>query len=341
MLRSQTDLTAWKEAIEEHRPKSDGSNRTMTSFTNHLIEVDEPSAEFLQASPMWDCSKRKLLNSRKFSFRSPPKTDPKSTLALAETALRKATALEPKGPGDSDLIEFLDCTSALKDADAHSLNEEERFAFFLNVYHVMIMHAFIVLGRPDSSFKWLSYFKNTAYQCADDIFSIAELEHNIIRAQMSYPSQFLSRFVVPKSQYKFALTKADIRVNFVLNCGSLSIPISSVPVYTPDKLGKQLDRVTRAFVAETVSVKPKGSKDVTISLPRICQWFADDFGDGSTSDILKAIEPFLDEDKKNCLNRLWNDKKLTYDIGIWNVKFLPYEFECRFLTLDQDGANTS
>lgn len=341
MLPSEEHLSAWMEAIVQHRPTPDSTSRSMTSFTNHLIEVDEPSEEFLQRSPMWDCNKRKLLNCRKFSFRTPVKTDPQSTLVLAETALRKATSLEPKGPNDSDLIEFLDCVSALKEADAHSLDETQRLAFFLNIYHVMIMHAFLVLGKPDSSLKWLSYFTNIAYQCADDIFSLAELEHNIIRAHMSYPSQFLSRFVLPKSYYHCALTKPDIRINFALNCGSLSIPTSSVPLYIPAQLEEQLERVTRAFLAGSVSVKPRGLRDASVSLPRVLQWYADDFGDGGTSDILKQIEPYLDVEQQQYLKRLWNERKQIYDIGIWNVKFLAYSFECRFLTLEPVPTSSS
>lgn len=336
MVPSEDDLKSWLDAIGHHRPSQGSFAQAMNSFTNHLIDVDEPTAEFLQRSSMWECHKRQLLNCRKFSFRFPHETSPQTTLALAEAALRKVTSLEPKGSNDSDLIAFLDCAAALKEADPHSLNETERFAFFLNIYHIMIMHSYLVLGPPDSSLKWPSYFNNVSYQCGDDIFSLAELEHNIIRAEMSYPSQFLSRFVVPKSQYRFALTKPDLRINFALNCGSLSIPTNSVPIYTPTKLEEQLDNVTRAFLGGTVSVKPKGARDATITLPRVCQWFADDFGDGSTSDILKAVEPFLDADQQKCLSRLWNERKQSYDLGIFSVKYHAYIFECRFLVLESD-----
>jgi Protein of unknown function (DUF1769)/Protein of unknown function, DUF547 len=334
MFRSASEIHSWIAAIGDHRPVRHAL-ATTNSFSNHLIDADEPSSEFLRTSAMWDCSKRKLLNARKFSFRTPAKTDPASTLALAENALRKAAALDPKGSDDFDLIEFLDCSSALKEADAHALNEDQRSAFFLNVYHIMIMHAFIVLGPPDSSLRWLTYFNTIAYQCADDIFSLSELEHNIIRAEMSFPSQFLSRFVLPKSHYIFALTKKDIRFNFALNCGSLSIPMATVPVYMPDKLNEQLDKTTRAFLTDAVSVKPKGPRDASVVLPRVCQWFADDFGEGSTADVVKAIQPFLGPDQKLCLQRLWNDRKQTYDLGIFNVKYSNYSFECRHLTLEQ------
>jgi len=338
MFKRESEIHEWVDAILEHRPDPQWV-QSANSFSNHLIDVDEPSSEFLRSSSMWDSSKRKLLNCRKFSFRTPATTDPKSTLALAEMALRKAAALDPKGTSDEDLIEFLNSASALKEADAHGLNDEERCAFFLNVYHVMIMHAFMVLGPPDSSLKWLTYFNTTAYQCADDVFSLSELEHNIIRATMSFPSQFLSRFVVPKSHYQFALTKRDIRISFALNCSSYSIPMNTVPIYIPDTLDIQLDKTTRTFLAGTVVIKPKGSRDAAVLLPRVCQWFADDFGDGSAGDIIKTIQPYLGDDSKAILKRLWNERKQTYELGIFNPKYSTYSFECRFLTLEEEEEN--
>jgi hypothetical protein len=333
MFHSEEARNVWESCIKERRP-THGVQGSATSFTNHLIDVDEPIEEFLQKSTMWDCNKRRILNCRQLSFRAPSAENARSALVLAEEALIKATALQPKGPNDSDLTEFLDCAAALKEADAHTLNEDERLAFFINVYHVMIMHAYIVLGPPDSSFKWVTYFNSIAYQCSDDIFSLPELEHNIIRAEMSFPSQFLSRFILPKSQYRFALTRPDFRINFALNCGSLCMPSGAVPLYKPESIHERLDSVTRSFANWTVSVKQKGSRDISISLPRVCQWFAYDFGDGSASDVMKVIEPYLSKEKRNILNGMWNERRQCYDLGIWNVKYSPYSFECRFLTLD-------
>ncbi|KAG7360558.1 DUF547 domain containing protein [Nitzschia inconspicua] len=334
MFSSKESRDSWMTTVNG-LPKA--THRTSRSFTNHLFEVDDPMEEFLHKSTMWDCQKRRILNCRKLSFRTKCAISPKETLGLAEEALAKVMALQPKGPDDSDLCDFLDCVAALKVADAYSLNEQERLAFFLNVYHVFIMHAYIVLSPPDSSLKWINYFNTIAFQVSDDIFSLAELEHNVIRAEMSNPSQFLSRFVLPKSYYLFALTKADFRINFALNPGSLSMPTSRVPLYKPERLNEQLDIVTRDFVALTVSIKQKGTKDVNITLPRVCQWFEKDFGSGqSASDVLVTLLPFLSQEKKDALQTIWNSKKNSYDIGVFSLKYLPYNYECRFLTFEKE-----
>lgn len=328
MFSSEEERDSWIEVLETIR-----RDRSTRLYATELLQFEIPVDEFLSKSTMWSCQKRKLLNFRRYSFRTPRSKPPEETLQLAERALAKVLALKPKGANDSDLREFLDCAASLKEADAHSLNEEEKCAFFLNVYHIMIMHSYIILGPPASGSEWISYFNNIAYQCSDDIFSLAELEHNIIRAKMSYPSNFLSRFVLPKSQYHFALARPDFRLNFVLNSGSLSMPSSVVPVYRAASLNEQLNSITKDFVGYTVYVRHKGKNDVQVSLPRLCQWFAEDFGpNASASDVIVAVNPYLSNEKREDLSLIWNSKKKTYDIGIFGVKYLPFNYECRFLT---------
>jgi len=311
--------------------------RSARSFTTELFGYENSVQEFLGKSTMWNCQKRKILNCRRCSFRTPRSKTPEETLQLAERALAKVLSLKPKGANDSDLREFLDCAAALKETDASSLNEEEKCAFFVNVYHTMIMHSYIIFGPPVSGTEWVSYFNNIAYQCSDDIFSLAELEHNIIRAKMSYPSSFLSRFILPKSQYRFALARPDFRLNFALNPGSLSVPTSVVPIYKTETLNQQLNNITEEYVGYTVYVRQKGKNDVQITLPRVCQWFAEDFGpNASASDVMFAIEPYLSSQKRDTLRLIWNSKKKTYDIGIFSLKYLSFNYECRFLTASSE-----
>merc|ERR1711902_427763 len=114
-----------------------------------------------------------------------------------------------------------------------NLNSTEKTAFFINLYHIMISHSYLVLGLPPSNgFKWISHFNMISYQCADEIFSLAELEHCIIRDSMSYPfnnNALVKNYIIPKSKYEMALSINDFRINFALNCGSVSNP-ETIPV---------------------------------------------------------------------------------------------------------------
>jgi len=298
---------------------SEGSDTRSCISYDALLMVDDPIEEFLHKSSSWRCRKRRILNCRQFSFGGlDQRLDPS---ALVGEALRRALSPTEEDSEDENLRAFLDSASALKNVDVNQLNEKERMAFFLNLYHVMIMHTFLVLGTPGSTLKWIACFNTIAYQCSDDIFTLSELEHCIIRSAMNYPSQIVSKIVLPKSRYRFALTQADYRINFALNCGSPSCP-GNVPIYTASSLDKALDYTAYSYLQQTVMAWPRAKNGVVLSLPRVCRWFSEDFGNGSTGDVLRLVKKFLDDDKQ----KLLSNTNIT-------VKYLPFIYECRQLVL--------
>jgi len=169
-------------------------------------------------------------------------------------------------------------------------------------------------------------------QVGDDIFSIAELEHCIIRAKMTSPAQMFSRFVIPKTRYQMALKTGDFRINFALNCGSLSSP-SKVLIYRPEELNEQLDAATRLYLKTSVTYRRTSAGDLEIKLPKICQWFAEDFGT-SRQNMLKLLVPFFDDDLRRQLENCWRGNEQKFDMSCCEIRYHPYSFECRpLLTL--------
>ena len=92
-----------------------------------------------------------------------------------------------------------------------------------------------------------------------DVFTIAELEHNIIKSGFSRSSiGLISQIFIPQSRYSFAVGRRDYRLGIIIiiilyyyyhhylflvfanNCGSMSMP-PRVPIYDPVNLEKQLD----------------------------------------------------------------------------------------------------
>ena len=53
-------------------------------------------------------------------------------------------------------VEFMDGLSLLQRADisALPLASDELLCLFLNLYHLLLLHAFLVVGPPDSQSKW-------------------------------------------------------------------------------------------------------------------------------------------------------------------------------------------
>lgn len=125
-----------------------------------------------------------------------------------------------------------------------------------------------------------------------------------------------------------ALQKADHRINFALNPGSMSNP-SKVLLYAPEHLDKQLDAATALYL-ERASVISKGSNDIIVQLPRICQWFMDDFG--SEEDVLEKIGPFLKTDDRA---RYINAKSTGLNVS---VRFHDFSYKCRPFSLTKSPS---
>jgi hypothetical protein len=355
-------------------------------FRADYYASDDPVQEFMHKSSLWNCKSRRILNCRQFCFQD-RKDDSSGAglggkarvvdpLQVVETALRKVFAVkrqqehdqaDNKGDdGESEtarLCSFLDCAARLKAVDMSSLiahgnsdkDERRRKTFFLNVYHVMTMHAFLVLGPPTTTFQWLSYFNMISYQVGDDIFSLAELEHCLMRPNMSHPSQLISRFVLPKTNkdYEVCLENPDVRLLFAMNCGSLSNP-KSVPIYKVATIENQLDQATTMYFKDTSAVldynhNKKGH--LRMLLPKMCSWYMSDLSpiSGSPVEALHALHKYLPPDVQTSIapylrsyisggggedDASMANKRISF-------KFAPYSFTCRFLTVEDKKVNNN
>ena len=291
--------------------------------SNRLDGIDNPTEQFMHKSTMWNCEQRLLLNCRRFSFRSPKiQVNPAE---MMEEALLLGYESRETG-NESTMIRFLDKTSELKDVDLYTLQSDERVAFLVNLYHLMIMHSFILLGPAESSFTFVNMLHMVSYQISDDIFSLAELELNIIRGNMSYPVEFAPRFVLPKSRYGFALPKIDIRVNFSLNTGSVSAP-HSVPIYKAMIIDMQLDAAAMVFL-DTIKVYVD-KYGISVTLPRLFLWYSEDFG--SPIETMAKIAPYLNSRNQDALKLAGYKKRISF-------KFMPFDFQCRPLWIEDNRA---
>lgn len=355
MFKFETTRNEWFDLLIDLQSKKRLSNVDESSSSqlqaDCLLSVDNPSEEFLHKSSDWTLKNRRIINCRKFNFtsgqrrqedgeiRKKSKLDP---LSMVEGALRiiqryTSSSSSMEDLTETDLCAFLDCVSILKEVDVVNdlKNEQEKMTFFLNLYHCMTIHAYLVVGTPRSAFQWMNYFNMVSYQCSDDVFSLAELEHCVIRSAMNYPSQFVSKVVLPQSKYKFAMNTADYRINFALICGSKSAP-NIVPIYNVQFLDEQLDNACSSYLQSTVEVRGKSRSSTIIRLPRVCCWFADDFGSGSNSDIVCAIEKFLGEYARTTLRAAYSESKQRYPSSDLTVKYFNYSFECQNLVLTDD-----
>ena len=330
MFRDSVQRDAWYSALFEMTELRAPGNDFQ------LYSVDMPAQEYTHNSSVWDCKKRRVYNRAMFAFHVEGEQgrlfgDP---LALVATTLQLAVDCINDDESVVKRHQFLKSASLLKLVDLDPLSENERVVFFLNLYHTMLMHGFLILGPPSTSLNFMVLFKEVAYEVGDELVSLAELEHCIIRAEMAHPAIFLSWFVIPKTSYRrLALRTHDFRINFALNSGSISSP-SQVILYTPENLEEQLDAATRLGMKSIWVSKLPGARDVVVTLPRVCQWFAQDYG--KPVDMITKLAPYLKpDDLEKLRNTAWSPTKNAYDMSFITIKYEDFLFECRPLSLTE------
>ena len=81
-------------------------------------------------------------------------------------------------------LDFLDGVSLLQGIDLKqfpSLGSDEKLCLFLNLYHCLMIHAFVVVGLPKNMLNWADIFRHYCYDAFGDLITLSDLKHCIIR----------------------------------------------------------------------------------------------------------------------------------------------------------------
>lgn len=253
-----------------------------------------------------------------------------SHICVAATNDRNELLDQASWPRDlqNQLVHFLTLVSYLPciDLKAYTYSETEYTCLFVNLYHVIVLHAFLVAGPPSSVLKWPSFFNSCAYEAFGDIFSLSELEHCIIKNGIGAPKSFLIQALIPQSVYDLKLTQSDPRLLWALNCGSLSMP-ATVPILNPKQCEEQLDDIMKKSLDAQLMVYRYGT-GLVVMLPQVCQWYSNVLErQGSkpgTAAMLKFIERYASGDKAAALRELHEKKAKSY-----TIKYNGLDYRCR------------
>lgn len=185
MVRSVTEADAWVRVFSGFL----GSKITEPpDMKSHPLPNFMESSELLFARPTcYKVDRRRIYNMRRIIFNRASLPSHLQNLLpnqIVENALEKAFELVSSNATSDNTstlwVEFMDHISAFQSLDVFSLNEREKISLLLNLYHVMVLHGFLLLGPPVQS-SWASFFNTVSYVISFDVCSINELEHNGLR----------------------------------------------------------------------------------------------------------------------------------------------------------------
>jgi GH15 family glucan-1,4-alpha-glucosidase len=192
--------------------------------------------------------------------------------------------------------EHVRLSNYLKKMDLNDLKaREDKLAFWINLYNVIVIHGVIELVIKDSVKEVRNFFKRIQYQIGNMLFSPDDIEHGILRCNAVPSNALFRQFKGNDERLNFSLGELEPRIHFALVCGSSSCP--PIEVYTAENIDEELTIAGEAFInGGGVKVYREGG---IVYLSRIFKWYGQDFG-SSQEERLNFILPYIynKEDKE-------------------------------------------
>ena len=190
----------------------------------------------------------------------------------------------------SELYEnYVQATRSLHAFDPGILKtREEKIAFWINLYNVIVIHGVIELDIKDSVKEVRGFFRRISYDIGGLRYTPDDMEHGILRANRRPPRSLFRVLGQNNPKLQYSLQELDPRIHFGLVCASSSCP--PIDIYTSDNLDEELNQAGRSFLGGGGLILDKASKKVSLS--RIFSWYKKDFG-SRLPERLRFLAQFL------------------------------------------------
>jgi hypothetical protein len=221
-----------------------------------------------------------------------------------------------KMSGSKAYREYVELSLNLRDMDLSLLKtRQERLAFWINLYNVIIIHGVIALGIRDSVREVRNFFKRVQYRIRDMFFSPDDIEHGILRGNSRPPNSLLRPFSWDDKRLQYIIKPLDPRIHFVLVCASSSCP--PIGIYTAEDMDRELDIAAGTFL-NTEGVEIDKVENI-VSLSRIFKWYGADFGRSQTERLTYVTRFLYDKEDREFLEENVEKVKVVYRDYDWRL----------------------
>jgi hypothetical protein len=181
----------------------------------------------------------------------------------------------------------------LENTDPDALSPKEQFAFYVNAYNAwtikLILSAYPgVESIKDLGSLFKSPWKKKIARIDGDVVTLDHIEHDILRPRFK-----------------------DARIHFAVNCASKGCPPLRSEPFQGNRLDRQLDEMTAAFIHDSTRNRLQGS---TLYVSRIFKWYSEDFNGDivgfflkyAKGDLKKALEANTENIEVDYLDYDWS-----------------------------------
>ena len=209
--------------------------------------------------------------------------------------------------------EYRKLAGSLKSFNPESLgNDNEKKAFWINIYNILIIHGVIEFDIRNSVLEIVNFFGRIGYTIGNTFFTPDDIEHGILRKNRPHPAFLLRPFSPFDSRLPFVVETFDPRIHFALVCASSSCP--PIEFYDPEHIDDQLDIAARSFINRGGLETERENN--TVRLSEIFKWYEHDFGENKR-ELLYYLAQYTDEETGVFLAT--NPEKLK-------IEYLPYNW---------------
>ncbi|KHF97386.1 fmt [Gossypium arboreum] len=225
----------------------------------------------------------------------------------------------------------------LAEVDPSQMSCNEKLAFWINLYHALIMHACLAYGVPRNVNKLFSLMQKASYTVGGQSVSAVDIECTVLKMNpATYRPQIaaavaLQKFNSSNEQKKYTIDHAEPLLYFALSCGLHSSP--AVRIFSPQNVNELLKRSMKDYIQATVGISNKGK----LLVPKLLHCFAKGVIEDSLLPdwICRFLTPQQASMVRECLSR--NKWKL---LGARSFCVLPFDSRFRFLFLLEDDGNS-
>ncbi|KAG5037091.1 hypothetical protein AAZX31_07G077400 [Glycine max] len=211
---------------------------------------------------------------------------------------------------------YVNLTQDLQRVNLLELSENEKLAFFLNLYNAMVIHAVISVGCQEGVIDRRSFLSDFQYLVGGHPYSLNLIKNGILRCNRRSPYSLVKPFSTRDKRLEVALIKLNPLLHFGLCNGTKSSP--NVRFFTPHRVVDELRGAAREFF-EKDGIEVDLEKR-TVYLTRIFKWFSGDFG--QEKEILLWIINYLDPNKAGLVTHLMGDSgpvHISYQNYDWSI----------------------
>lgn len=223
------------------------------------------------------------------------------------------------------LKKLMNLVEKLRMVDLRGLTHQQKLSFWINIYNVCMMHAFLEHGIPNSPHKVVALMGKAVINVGGHILSALAIEHFILRLPCDLENaEWKTRERETEGglmRSTYGLEWPEPLVSFALCCGSWSSP--AVRIYTPQEVENELEIAKNEYLQAAVGVTP-----TKVVIPKMLDWYMRDFAKDAESLldwVSEQLPGALGKSMQQCLGNRQGQPVSEV------VEVMPYDFSFRYL----------